>query len=188
MMRGMTGTILCACMAGGVGIGLFFVKHEVKEAEARLSSLNQEIGRNVEEIHVLKAEWSYLNDPARLRQLSEKHLGMKPMGPTQMASLEGTPRNAPIMAGVLPPAAGKASAAAHAPAHAPATVAKAAPAPQSQQPAKPAVVARAAEPAPAPVAAAPATAAPAAQPAPKRSIVIQSPALAAGDGYGREAR
>ena len=91
MIRGLGTTIVCACLAGAMGVGLFFVKHEVKEQEARLSELNREIQGNQEAIHVLKAEWSYLNDPARLRALSEKFLSMKVMGPTQIASLDALP-------------------------------------------------------------------------------------------------
>jgi Predicted secreted (periplasmic) protein len=96
MIRGLGTTIACACLAGAMGVGLFFVKHEVKEQEARLAELNQEIQSNQEAIHVLKAEWSYLNDPARLRALSEKFLSMKVMGPAQIASLETLPAAAPV--------------------------------------------------------------------------------------------
>ena len=81
MIRGLPTTIVCACLAGAIGVGLYFIKHEVKEQEARLAELNEEIQSNQEAMHVLKAEWSYLNDPARLRALSEKHLAMKVMGP-----------------------------------------------------------------------------------------------------------
>jgi len=88
MIRGFLGAVMWTCLAGAVGIGLFFVKHEVKDLEGRLGELNHDIARNQEEMHVLKAEWSYLNDPARLRTLSERHLGMRPMGPGQVATLD----------------------------------------------------------------------------------------------------
>jgi hypothetical protein len=91
MIRGLAATIFSACLAGAVGVGLFFIKHEVKEQEARLAELNDEIENNQEAIHVLKAEWSYLNDPARLRALSEKYLSMKVMGPKQIATLDTLP-------------------------------------------------------------------------------------------------
>jgi cell division protein FtsL len=92
MLRGLIGTILWTCLAGAVGVGLFSVKHEVKEQEQRLSQLNRDIQREQEAIHVLKAEWSYLNDPTRLRALSEKHLGMRPVVPTQVATLDSIAR------------------------------------------------------------------------------------------------
>lgn len=103
MIKGLTTTVISACLAGGVGIGLYFVKHEVKEQEARLTELNLEIQRNQEAIHVLKAEWSYLNDPTRLRQLSERLLGMRVMGPSQLSTLANLQREAaPVVARAEP--------------------------------------------------------------------------------------
>ena len=140
MIRGLPTTIFAAMCAGAVGVGLFFIKHEVKEQEARLAELNQEIQRNQEVIHVLKAEWSYLNDPARLRALSEKFLSMKVMGPTQIVTLNSLPAAGPVYAARQAPKTLPAPAAAQAapaiakaepvkPAPAPVAVAKAAPAP-----------------------------------------------------------
>ena len=105
MRRGILGTILWACVAACIGVGLFFVKHEVKDQERRLNALNTEIQRNQETIHVLRAEWSYLNDPARLRALSEKHLGMHPVMPNQVATLDGIMRNGVPSANMLASAA-----------------------------------------------------------------------------------
>ena len=105
MSRGILGTILWACVAACIGVGLFFVKHEVKDQERRLNALNAEIQRNQETIHVLRAEWSYLNDPARLRALSEKHLGMHPVMPNQVATLDGILRNGIPNANMLASAA-----------------------------------------------------------------------------------
>ena len=87
MNRSLKGTVLWACLAGLMGSTLFFIKHEVKDLEGRLASVHHDIQRNQEDIHVLKAEWSFLNDPTRLHDLAERHLGMKQMGPTQIATL-----------------------------------------------------------------------------------------------------
>ena len=87
MNRSIRGTIVWAVLAGLVGALLFFIKHEVMDLESQLATVHHDIQRNQEDIHVLKAEWSYLNDPVRLRQLAEKHLGMKLMGPAQIATL-----------------------------------------------------------------------------------------------------
>ncbi len=91
MMRSLLLTVFFAMLAGSVGVGLYFVKHKVREQEARLVELNADIQRNQEAIHVLKAEWSYLNDPARLRALSEKHLSMKVVSPSQVATFNTLP-------------------------------------------------------------------------------------------------
>ncbi|MGE5477691.1 MAG: hypothetical protein ACM3Q1_13615 [Bacteroidales bacterium] len=138
MIRGLPTTIVCACLAGAIGVGLFFIKHEVKEQEARLSELNYEIQSNQEAMHVLKAEWSYLNDPARLRALSEKHLSMKVMGPSQIASLDTLP-GGPVYAAARPAAPAVARAE---PAAAPVATAMAKPA-TTKPAAQPVAVARA---------------------------------------------
>ncbi|BAE52645.1 cell division protein FtsL [Paramagnetospirillum magneticum] len=101
MRRGLTGTITWTLLALCVGVVLFVVKYEVKDLEARLAGLNAEIHRNQETIHILRAEWSYLNDPIRLRTLSEKHLGMKPVTPTQVATLDTLPKDGIPATGVV---------------------------------------------------------------------------------------
>lgn len=172
MLRGLTGTILWTCLAGAVGVGLFSVKHEVKDQEHRLTALNRDIQREQEAIHVLKAEWSYLNDPARLRALSEKHLGMRPVGPTQVASLDSIARpNSPALAAREPLAKAP-------------SLTRPEPKPTQQPPApKPQSQVRgtlaSAEPAPSmPSRQTIAAAGTAGRPPEGRTIVIQSPALA----------
>ncbi len=93
MMRGMT--ILWTMLALMVGISLFLLKYEVQSLEERLAALDGEIRRNQESLHVLKAEWSYLNDPARLRELNERHLELKPYLPEQVIAIADLPMAAP---------------------------------------------------------------------------------------------
>ncbi|MBF0325402.1 cell division protein FtsL [Magnetospirillum moscoviense] len=180
MIKGLGTSLLLAAIAGVLGVGLFFVKHEVRDQEARLAELNREIQRNQEEIHVLKAEWSYLNDPARLRQLSEKFLSMRVMAPSQITSL--TPaRKEPTATAALaapkpvPVPSVKSEQTRPAPKAEPVKPADAKPAaPVSPPPSVPAPSVLAASPALAP---APQPPRPAPQP-PGRTIIIQSPALA----------
>lgn len=194
MRRGLTGTILWTLLAVGIGVVLFVVKYEVKDLEHRLSGLNAEIHRNQETIHILRAEWSYLNDPVRLRTLSEKHLGMKPVTPTQVATLDTLPKDGIPATGVvyaavspakvsLPPAAAQAKPAE--PKAAPAKLAETArPQPAKPQPDKPGTGTLAQAPIVKPLA--PPATAPAPAPAKgSRSIVIPSPALAQGEGGAR---
>ncbi|WP_185961383.1 hypothetical protein [Telmatospirillum sp. J64-1] len=82
MIRGIT--LLWAVIAVVLGVGLFMLKYEVQEQEDHLARLNRDIRAHQESIHVLRAEWAFLNDPARLRELSQRHLGLKPLGPTHM--------------------------------------------------------------------------------------------------------
>lgn len=76
--------VLWTVLAASVGVGLFLLKHEVQTLEEELARLNQTIRSTQENIHVLKAEWSFLNDPARLHRLAERHLGMKVLKPEQI--------------------------------------------------------------------------------------------------------
>ncbi len=40
---------------------------------------------------MLHAEWAHLNDPERLRNLAERYLGLAPIAPVQLGSLEALP-------------------------------------------------------------------------------------------------
>ncbi|MFD2234621.1 cell division protein FtsL, partial [Phaeospirillum tilakii] len=93
MTRGFLGTTLWIGLAACIGVGLFLIKHEVKLKEQRLDELNAQIRANQQSVHVLRAEWAYLNDPVRLRGLAEKYLGMHPVQPSQIASLDAVMRD-----------------------------------------------------------------------------------------------
>lgn len=78
---------------------LFLVKYEVIALEDDLSDLHAAIERDRTAIHVLRAEWSYLNQPGRLGELGVKHLGLVPMSGADMVSIEALPfRPAPTRA------------------------------------------------------------------------------------------
>ena len=55
-------------------IGLFIIKYEVRELDKQLALKNSEVIRSELTIKVLKADWSVLNEPERLRKLGSKHL------------------------------------------------------------------------------------------------------------------
>lgn len=83
--------ILWGLLALGVGTGLFVLKVEVQALEDKLTRLNAEIRRDRAAVHVLEAEWSYLNDPARLRGQAERLLGMAPFAPSQVNTIAQLP-------------------------------------------------------------------------------------------------
>lgn len=78
-------------LAGVVGIGLFVLKYEVQSLETRLSELNTSIRADQQAVHVLKAEWNFLNDPARLRKLSQRHMDLTPIRPGQVTTYSALP-------------------------------------------------------------------------------------------------
>lgn len=97
------GTVLTLGLAGAVGIGLFYAKHRVQALEAELTALQQQIVDDREAIHVLKAEWSFLNDPDRLAELSRRYLDLVPMRGRQLATLADVPEKLTLPLPELPP-------------------------------------------------------------------------------------
>jgi hypothetical protein len=93
MMR--AATILWAILAAVAGTALFMLKYEVQAQEQRLENLRKDIAETQESIHVLKAEWSYLNAPSRLREQAERHLGLHPLKPSQIVTIASLPMNDP---------------------------------------------------------------------------------------------
>lgn len=77
MMR--TSSMVILLVAVAVGIGLFMVKYRVQDLEEQLVDLNRSIARDREAIRVLRAEWSHLNEPSRLKALANRYLGMNPV-------------------------------------------------------------------------------------------------------------
>ena len=76
--------ILWIIMIGVMASGLFQLKYAVQDREDQLASLNRELIASEEAVHVLHAEWSYLNRPGRLAKLAERHLDLAPMAPDQV--------------------------------------------------------------------------------------------------------
>ncbi len=70
---------------------LFSVSYRVQDLEAELKSLDRTIESDRETIRVLKAEWSHLNDPRRLRSLARRHLSLTPVETRQMGSFDALP-------------------------------------------------------------------------------------------------
>ena len=74
-----------------VCFGLYNGVYLAKAHERELQRLNAEIAKEGETIRVLKAEWSYLNQPERLQELARKHLALAPTNPNQIVVLASLP-------------------------------------------------------------------------------------------------
>ncbi len=81
-------TLFFACIAVGVGIALFQVKYQVVSLEQEYTQTLARIKEAQEAIHVLKAEWTHLNDPKRLQALAQKHLNIGPIRSSQFISMK----------------------------------------------------------------------------------------------------
>jgi len=110
-------TLIWALLAMIAGAGLFIMKYEVQALEDRLARINQDVLANQEAVHVLKAEWSYLNRPARLDDLGRRLLKLKPLTAANIIHINDIPmlaeqtisaQTAPLAADPLTPLFAKA--------------------------------------------------------------------------------
>ena len=85
------GTLFWIFLAATVAFGLFHVKYKVQTLEDDLRRLNAGITAEQEQLHVLRAEWSYLNQPERLQALSARHLTLSPLDADQFGAVEEIP-------------------------------------------------------------------------------------------------
>lgn len=74
-----------------IGFSSLVMKNKVQELENELNTINRTIENDVNSIHVLKAEWSHLNNPARLRQLVAKHISLNPVRAEQIINYSALP-------------------------------------------------------------------------------------------------
>jgi len=74
-----------------VGVGMFVLKNQVQSLENELNRINASIQEDVKSIHVLKAEWSHLNSPQRLRNLAAKHINLNPARAEQIINYSELP-------------------------------------------------------------------------------------------------
>ncbi len=84
-------TLVWLLMAAAAGAGLFLMKYEMRALEDQLAGLNRGIVRNQEALHVLRAEWGYLNRPVRLEKLGRRLLRLEPIRPDQTGRISEIP-------------------------------------------------------------------------------------------------
>jgi len=102
-------TLIWVGLAAGVAAGLFQVKYEVQALEGKLDRVNRAILADQQAIHVLKAEWSLLNQPTELGKRASGNLALKPVAAAQIGGVADLPRRgeAPLLASApvaVPPA------------------------------------------------------------------------------------
>jgi hypothetical protein len=105
-----TGGWMWAALAVAVGISMYLVKYKVQDLEDKLTAKQTQIERDSSTVRVLEAEWTYLNDPGRLRRLSAQYLEFGPPISQNVVDIDalpmrGTPRDeiAPTPAGEKSP-------------------------------------------------------------------------------------
>lgn len=69
----------------------FIMKNRVQSLEKELAGINRSISEDIKTIHILKAEWSHLNNPERLRKLAQEHTNLNPVKAEQIISYASLP-------------------------------------------------------------------------------------------------
>jgi hypothetical protein len=82
--------IIIAILTIAVSIGtVFHIKHCVKELVSDSLALSHQIASDKEAIHILGAEWAYLNQPSRLKVLAAQYLQLSHILASQVKSEDG---------------------------------------------------------------------------------------------------
>ena len=67
-----------------VAVGSSILKNQVQGLERRLATINDNIQKDIQNIHVLKAQWSLYNTPDRLQKLAYEQLSLEKAKPEQI--------------------------------------------------------------------------------------------------------
>lgn len=74
-----------------LAIGLYLVKYSVQDVQRNVATLKSELSKEKESLHLLNAEWAYLNRPDRLRQLADRHLDLVPLDSRRIETVDVLP-------------------------------------------------------------------------------------------------
>jgi cell division protein FtsL len=84
------------------GFTTFRVKYAVQDIEDQLNRVRKQTIAERQEIRVLTAEWTYLNQPERLAELNRRFLGLAPIAAKQLQhSIAEIPLRAPPAPDIL---------------------------------------------------------------------------------------
>lgn len=72
-------------------VGLYLVKYKVQDVAREVAVAEQELKKERDSVHLLGAEWAYLNRPERLKKLSQRYLELHPVSSAQFVSFQALP-------------------------------------------------------------------------------------------------
>ncbi len=79
-----TGALVWFAIVAGAAAVDFSVSFEVQRLRDRLVALQRDVSSEQDTIRILRAEWAYLTQPARLRAMAEAYTDLSPILPEQM--------------------------------------------------------------------------------------------------------
>lgn len=80
--------IVAICAFTLCTFSLYQIKYRVQNLKRDLSEIHRQLDENYQAIHVLNAEWAYLNHPERIATLAQNHLSLSY---TQLANIQPEP-------------------------------------------------------------------------------------------------
>ncbi len=78
-------------------VGLYLVKYWVQDVQAHVNETSVALKKERESLHLLGAEWAYLNRPERLKALSARYLELQPVKSAQFVSFSALPDAVPVV-------------------------------------------------------------------------------------------
>lgn len=82
----LTAFVYMACLVA-MFMGVYLVKHNVQHVQREVANTRAQLVAERESLHLLKAEWAYLNRPDRLQRLAARHLDLTPMDSRQIGDV-----------------------------------------------------------------------------------------------------
>ena len=90
-------------LACASGLYLYQAKHRVNVIDQEIAGIVHTTDTTREQIRLLHAEWTLLNQPDRLQKLADQFLPLKPTNPSQFTSLADLDSRLPAIRPEAPP-------------------------------------------------------------------------------------
>ena len=74
-----------------LAVVLYTVKYDAQASIKRIKTLKVELRQEAETINILRAEWSYLNQPDRLQRLAKRYTELVPLSANQIVTVNNLP-------------------------------------------------------------------------------------------------
>ncbi len=84
-------------VVGLLAISVYEVEKRVSDLRKELRDARQSIAKDQHEMHVLRAEWSYLNQPRRIEEMSQEVLELAPVSLTNFMQIDDIPLRSELM-------------------------------------------------------------------------------------------